>query len=120
MTLYRPVGLSELELIAALDFRAFPPRLPIQPIFYPVLNFDYAAHIAREWNTGDPVSGYAGFVTKWDIDDDYAARLKSKLWARAVTKSCGCPPSRWTNSTPTSAGQSKWWRRLSGQNSRAK
>ena len=76
MTLYRPVGARELELIRALEFRAFPPRLPIQPIFYPVLNFDYAAHIAREWNTGDPVSGYAGWVTKWELDDAHAARYE--------------------------------------------
>jgi hypothetical protein len=75
MTLYRPVGLKELELIAQSGFKAFPPRLPIQPIFYPVLNFDYAAHIAREWNTKDPVSGFVGFVTKFEIDDEYAAKF---------------------------------------------
>ena len=49
--LYRPVGLTELELIAAAKFVAFPPRMPEQPIFYPVLNFDYAEQIARDWNT---------------------------------------------------------------------
>jgi hypothetical protein len=37
-TLYRPIGPAELELIAATGFRAFPPRLPDQPIFYPVTN----------------------------------------------------------------------------------
>ncbi len=42
MMLYRPVGLNELKLIAGLEFRAFPSRLPEQPIFYPVLNFAYA------------------------------------------------------------------------------
>jgi hypothetical protein len=36
-TLYRPVGKKELELIRASGFRAFPPRLPGQPFFYPVL-----------------------------------------------------------------------------------
>lgn len=75
MTLYRPVGLKELELITQLDFRAFPPRLPIQPIFYPVLYLDYATQIARDWNTKDPVSGYVGFVTRFAIDDDYAAQF---------------------------------------------
>jgi hypothetical protein len=50
MTLFRLVGLKELELIAQSGFTAFPPRLAIQPIFYPVLNFEYAAQIAREWN----------------------------------------------------------------------
>lgn len=75
MTLFRPVGLKELELIARLAWKAFPPRLAIQPIFYPVLNFEYAAQIAREWNTCDPVSGFCGFVTRFEIDDEYAARF---------------------------------------------
>ncbi len=73
MILYRPVGLRELELIAAANYGAFPPRLPEQPIFYPVLNFAYAEQIARDWNTrsGD----FAGFVTRFAIDDAYAARF---------------------------------------------
>jgi len=75
MTLYRPVGVAELALIEEAQFRAFPPRLEIQPIFYPVLNFDYAAQIARDWNTKDPVSGFAGFVTRFEIDSDYATRF---------------------------------------------
>jgi hypothetical protein len=45
--LYRPVGPAELELIAAAGFRAFPPRLPEQPIFYPVTNEAYAVRMAR-------------------------------------------------------------------------
>lgn len=75
MILYRPVGTKELELIAQLGYAAFPLRLPIQPIFYPVLNFEYAAQIAREWNVKDPVSGYAGFVTRFEVDDAYVARF---------------------------------------------
>ena len=51
--LYRPVGPAELALIAAADFRAFPPRLPEQPIFYPVTNEAYAVRIARDWNVRD-------------------------------------------------------------------
>lgn len=74
MKLYRPVGLTELKLIADLNWRAFPPRLPIQPIFYPVLNEEYATHIAQQWNTADPVSGYCGFVLRFEIDDEFAAR----------------------------------------------
>jgi hypothetical protein len=50
MLLYRPVGLNELRLIYQADLRAFPPRLPEQPIFYPVLNEGYAAKIARDWS----------------------------------------------------------------------
>jgi len=48
--LFRPVGQKELDLIRESDFTAFPPRLPEQPIFYPVLNEHYATQIAREWN----------------------------------------------------------------------
>jgi hypothetical protein len=38
MKLYRPVGYKELELIKQSGMKEFPPRLPEQPIFYPVLN----------------------------------------------------------------------------------
>lgn len=79
MKLFRPVGLKELELIAHSDFKVFPPRLEIQPIFYPVLNFEYAAQIAREWNTKDPVSGFVGFVCEFEIDDDYVSRFEIQI-----------------------------------------
>jgi hypothetical protein len=52
-TLYRPVGRRELDLIRDSGMRAFPPRLPEQPIFYPVLTLEYARRIARDWNTKD-------------------------------------------------------------------
>lgn len=77
-TLYRPVGLRELELVLDADARAFPPRLPAQPIFYPVMNADYAAQIAREWNPTDVASGFAGFVTEFDVDADYLSRFEVK------------------------------------------
>ena len=64
VTLWRPVGPEELALIKQADMRAFPPRLPEQPIFYPVLTEDYAAKIARDWNV--PASG-AGFVTRFHV-----------------------------------------------------
>jgi len=32
VTLFRPVGPAELQLIAASGYREFPPRLPEQPI----------------------------------------------------------------------------------------
>ena len=67
VTLFRPVGRREWELIAESGFSAFPPRLPEQPIFYPVLNQGYAEQIARDWNTMDPASGYAGYVTRFDV-----------------------------------------------------
>ena len=73
MILYRPLGLRELELIAELDWRAFPPRLDIQPIFYPVLDEGYAMQIARDWNTQDSASGFAGFVTRFEVQEDHAS-----------------------------------------------
>lgn len=71
MTLWRPTGPEELDLVRASGWREWPPRLPDQPIFYPVLNEDYAARIAREWNL--PRSG-VGYVTRFDVDADFAAR----------------------------------------------
>ncbi len=71
LTLFRPVGPKELELIRATEWRAFPPRLPDQPIFYPVLNEEYAAQIARDWNVKDSGSGY---VTRFRVDAAFASR----------------------------------------------
>jgi hypothetical protein len=64
LTLWRPVGPKELELIRQSGMRAFPPRLPDQPIFYPVLTEAYTVKIARDWNV--PASG-AGFVTRFEV-----------------------------------------------------
>ena len=74
MILYRPVGTAELKLIAKSGFTAFPPRLAEQPIFYPVLNEEYACEIAGKWNakTGDG----KGYVTRFEIDDDYCAQFE--------------------------------------------
>lgn len=74
MQLFRPVGLKELELIAESGWRAFPPRLEWQPIFYPVLNFEYAKQIASGWNLSDENSGYCGFVTTFELADAFASR----------------------------------------------
>lgn len=78
MTLYRPVGLQELKLIADSGYKAFPPRLPDQPIFYPVLNFEYAEQIAQGWNTkyNHPP---CGFVTKFEVEDEYIKRFPVQL-----------------------------------------
>lgn len=40
MTLWRPTGAKELGPVRASDWKAWPPRLPDQPIFYPVLEFN--------------------------------------------------------------------------------
>jgi hypothetical protein len=89
VTLYRPVGPAELALIVAADDRAFPPRLPEQPIFYPVLNEAYATQIARDWNVRESGSG---FVTRFHVEAPFARRypvqtvgssLHQELWVPA-------------------------------------
>ena len=81
LTLYRPVGPNELALIEASGWREFPPRLPEQPIFYPVTNEEYATQIARDWNVRQ--SG-AGFVTRFQIRADFAARYPVQKVGGAV------------------------------------
>jgi hypothetical protein len=72
--LYRPIGAAEYALILRSGFREFPPRLPHQPIFYPVTNETYAAQIAREWNARDAASGYVGYVTRFAVRSAFLAR----------------------------------------------
>jgi hypothetical protein len=69
--LYRPVGPKELALIERASFEAFPPRLPEQPIFYPVLNEAYARQIARSWNVRDSGEGY---VTRFAVRSEFLAK----------------------------------------------
>ena len=66
--LFRPTGENELALIRASGWSEFPPRLPEQPIFYPVLDEDYATQIARDWNTRD---GGTGYVLRLAVDSGY-------------------------------------------------
>lgn len=87
-TLYRPVGPKELALIEASGWRAFPPRLPEQPIFYPVTNEEYAIQIARDWNV--KASG-AGFVTRFEVDADYAARFPKQVVGNRVHEELWVP-----------------------------
>lgn len=72
-TLWRPVGPVELDLIRQSSMRAFPPRLPEQPIFYPVVTEDYAIKIARDWNVSESGSG---FVTRFDVRSDFLAAYR--------------------------------------------
>lgn len=71
VVLYRPVGPKELALIEASGWRGFPPRLPEQPIFYPVLDEDYATQIARDWNVRESGSG---FVTRFSVRSEFVER----------------------------------------------
>jgi hypothetical protein len=64
--LFRPVGQKELELIRQSGFTEFPRRLPEQPIFYPVLNEEYAPQIARDWNAKRGQTK-VGYVTRFHI-----------------------------------------------------
>jgi hypothetical protein len=79
ITLYRPVGSKELELIAQTEFLAFPPRLYFQPIFYPVMNEEYATQIARDWNTKDEASGYVGYVTRFEVNREYLSNFEVQV-----------------------------------------
>lgn len=74
ITLFRPVGPKELALIRESDYRAFPPRLPSQPIFYPVLTEEYAIQIARDWNAKDASTGYRGYVTRFRVRAEFLER----------------------------------------------
>lgn len=89
ITLYRPVGEKEMLLIMESNYKKFPPRLEWQPIFYPVLNEDYASEIAEKWNTRDEAGNYLGFVTKFEVLEDevnkypsqnVGARNHNELW----------------------------------------
>src|SRR6201993_3034511 len=73
VTLWRPVGPEELALIKSSGMRAFPPRLPEQPIFYPVLSEEYAVKIARDWNV--QASG-AGYVTRFAVRREFLSRYQ--------------------------------------------
>ena len=64
-----------MQLIADSGHRAFPPRLPEQPMFYPVLNEEYATQIAREWNARSPHQR-AGFVTRFYVRTDFLAKYE--------------------------------------------
>jgi hypothetical protein len=74
--LYRPVGDTELELIRDSGWKSFPPRLPEQPIFYPVLEEEYAIQIARDWNTRD---GGTGYVLRFRVEKTYLSRFPVQI-----------------------------------------
>ncbi|WP_422979398.1 hypothetical protein [Undibacterium sp. TC9W] len=68
VTLYRPTGPEELALVRDSGNKKWPPRLPEQPIFYPVTNVEYAIQIARDWNV--PASG-SGYVTRFEVSKSF-------------------------------------------------
>lgn len=87
--LYRPVNQIELDLIEKSGWTKFPPRLPEQPIFYPVMNEEYAIQISKEWNV--PAYG-VGYVTRFAVNTEYLTKFKvenvggeihNELWVMA-------------------------------------
>jgi hypothetical protein len=68
VTLWRPTGPKELELIRKSGWKRFPPRLPEQPIFYPVTSEEYANKIAKDWNV--PSSGF-GYVLEFYVKKSF-------------------------------------------------
>lgn len=76
VTLYRPTGPEELDLVAKSEFRCWPPRLPEQPIFYPVTNEQYAIEIARDWNV---LHSGCGFVTRFEVRAAFMARYETHV-----------------------------------------
>jgi len=79
-------------LVRAADWRAWPPRLPDQPIFYPVTTFEYAEKIARDWNSTRDNPDNLGFVTQFEVSDaisskypieDAGGRSHQELWVPA-------------------------------------
>ncbi|GAA6138023.1 hypothetical protein NBRC116583_17700 [Arenicella sp. 4NH20-0111] len=73
ITMYRPTGPEELKLVKESGYTAWPPRLPGQPIFYPVTNEQYAKEIATQWNIKD--SG-VGYVTKFEVNKSFVDNYK--------------------------------------------
>ena len=78
ITLFRPTGKNELALIEESGFTKFPPRLPEQPIFYPVCNEEYATRIARDWNAKynkDKI----GYVTKFEVRKEFLDNYETQF-----------------------------------------
>jgi len=68
------MDIEELRLVYETGMKAFPPRKPEQPIFYPVLNLEYANEIAKQWNAANESA--SGYVARFTVDDRYAARFE--------------------------------------------
>lgn len=85
VTLFRPVGINELALIKESGFTKFPPRLPEQPIFYPVCNEEYATKIARDWNAKYN-KDKLGFVTKFEVKKEFIDNYEVQVVGGEICK----------------------------------
>jgi hypothetical protein len=86
--LYRPTGEKELALIRLSGWREFPPRLPEQPIFYPVLEESYATQIARDWNARN---GGTGYVLRFAVETEYLAQFPVEIAGSRVHREYWIP-----------------------------
>lgn len=85
VVLYRPVGPNELARVEASGWTRFPPRLPGQPIFYPVLNQRYAEYIAEKWNVPDSRSGFVTrFRVRADVARKYTVQVVGAAWCQEL------------------------------------
>lgn len=78
-----------MALVFDSGMSAFPPRLPEQPIFYPVLNQEYAEQIAREWNTRE--GDAAGYVTRFEVLDSISDRYERHIVGGSVHEELWVP-----------------------------
>lgn len=102
VTLWRPTGPEELALVEASGWREWPPRLPEQPILYPVINEEYATRIARDWNV-PPLRRQlrSGSVRHSSTTKGSTGPAARPSW------STGSRPNTSPSSTPTSSGPSR-------------
>lgn len=70
-TIYRSCGLPEWRLIRQDGRGKFPACMIRADIFYPSLLFENACGLAREFNTRDPASEFAGLVLACDVPPDF-------------------------------------------------
>lgn len=88
VTLYRPVGPEELQLVRDSGWTRFPPRLPDQPIFYPVENEEYARQIARDWNVKSRGEGH---VLRFAVDQVVMSRYPLQQVGSAIHREYWIP-----------------------------
>lgn len=100
VTLWRPAGPEEIALVEASGWREWPSRLPEQPIFYLVLNEEYATKIARDWNVEHSGSGY---VTRFEVRRAYLDRYGVRQAGAGPSWSTGSRPETCRSSTRTSS-----------------
>ena len=98
------MGLPELALLWDSGMHRFPPRLSDQPIFYPVLNLEYARQIASEWNPPDKNSGFAGFVTQFEVSSSYLSKYEVHTAGSAAHREYWIPARELTSLNKAIAG----------------